>query len=294
MENNVIKQICIVGKNSYIGNHIQEWIEKKEGDAVSIYQLEAQTDEWKTLDYSQFDAIVQVAGIVHRPDVTDWNLYQRVNVDLPVNIAKKAKEQGVKTFVFLSSMAVFGTPKRLAKNVITADTPTSPIGLYGKSKLMAEQELLKLSDGHFNVCIVRPPNVYGKDCRGGYIPGFVKVVKKLPAIPEAYTEVKQSMLYIDNLTEFIRLAIKQNKHGIFMPQDDKAVSAVDITTAIAKGLGKKPKTSKLLGWCVRLANFVPLIQKAHGGVEYDMQLSRIEGMDYVVVPFNEAMVRTIK
>ena len=101
------------------------------------------------------------------------------------------------------------------------------------------------------------------------------------------------MLYIDNLCEFIRLSIEQKRHGVFMPQDDKAVSAVEITTAIARALDTKPRNSRLLGLAVRLGSLAPLIQKAYGGVEYDMRLSRIEGMDYVVVPFEEAMKRTI-
>lgn len=288
-------KICIIGKNSYIGNHIDEWLAKY---GHEVFQLDVLTEDWKAFDYSGYDAIVHVAGIVHRPDCKDSDLYRRVNTEMPVAIAEmfkslRSSSSSKGTFVFLSTMAVFGTPKRLGKNVIKADTPMSPMGLYGQSKAAAEDQLLKLQDDYFDVVVVRPPNVYGKDCRGGYIPGFVNVVKKLPVIPAAYTDVKQSMLYIDNLCEFIRLAIEQNRHGVFMPQDDKAVSAVDITSAIARGLGRKPHTSRLLGLIVRLCCFVPLIQKAYGGVEYDMSLSRIEGMVYVVVPFEEAMKRTI-
>lgn len=289
-------KICIIGKNSYIGSHIDEWL-KKYGHEV--FQLDVLTEDWKAFDYSSYDAIVHVAGIVHRPDCKDAGLYRRVNTEMPAAIAEKYKSSrslnnSKTTFVFLSTMAVFGTPKRLGKNVITADTPISPMDLYGQSKAAAEEQLLRLQDGRFDVVVVRPPNVYGKDCRGGYIPGFVKVVKYLPVIPAAYADVKQSMLYIDNLCEFIRLAIEQKRQGVFMPQDEKAVSAVEITSAIARGLGKKPRISRLLGWVVRLFSFVPLIQKAYGGVEYDKSLSCIDGMDYVVVPFEEAMKRTIK
>lgn len=288
-------KILIIGKNSYIGSHIDEWLTKY---GYEVLQLDVLTEDWMAFDYSGYDAVVHVAGIVHRPDCKDAELYKHVNTEMPAAIAEKFKfsrrSSGSKgTFVFLSTMAVFGTPKRLAKNVITANTPKLPMGLYGQSKAAAEDELNKLQDDYFDVVVVRPPNVYGKNCRGGYIPGFVNVVKKLPVIPAAYTNVKQSMIYIDNLCEFIRLAILQKRHGVFMPQDDKAVSAVEITSAIARGLGRKPCASRLLGFAVRLGSFVPLIQKAYGGVEYDMSLSRIEGMDYVVVPFEEAMKRTI-
>lgn len=285
-------KILIIGKNSYIGNHIDEWLTN---NGHEVFQLDVLNEDWRSFDYSVYDVIVHVAAIVHRPDCKDADLYRRVNTEMPVSIAEKFKgsRSSKATFVFLSTMSVFGTPKRLGKNVITSDNTVSPIGLYAQSKAAAEEQLLRLQDTCFDVVVVRPPNVYGKNCRGGYIPGFLKVVKKLPVIPAAYTEVKQSMLYIDNLCEFIRLAIEQKRHGVFMPQDDKAVSAVDITSAIAVGLGKKPRTSRLLGLFVRLCSFIPLIQKAYGGIEYDMCLSHIDGLDYVVVPFKEAMKRTV-
>ncbi len=285
-------KICIIGKNSYIGNHVDEWLTK---NGHTVFQLDVLAEDWRAFDFSGFDTIVHVAGIVHQPNCKDEKLYHEVNTVMPTTIAEKFRRSthSKATFVFLSTMAVFGMTKRLGKNVIAADTPMSPMGLYAQSKAAAEEKLLKLQDERFNVVVVRPPNVYGKNCRGNYISGFVKVVKKLPVIPAVYTHVKQSMLYIDNLCEFIRLVIEQKRHGVFMPQDEKPVSAVEITTAIARGLDKKPHTSRLLGLAVRMGSFLPLIQKAYGGVEYDMSLSCIEGMNYVVVPFEEAMKRTI-
>ena len=286
-------KICIIGRNSYIGNHIDEWLTKY---GHEVFQLDVLTEDWKSFDYSGWDTIVHVAGIVHQPNCLDAQLYTQVNTEMPIYIAEKFKKSRTSksAFVFLSTMAVFGVSKRLGRNVIHEDTPTSPTGLYGKSKLGAEEGLLPLQDEQFDVIIVRPPNVYGKGCRGGYIKGFEKVVKKLPMIPSAFTNVKQSVIYIDNLCEFIRLAIDQGRKGIFMPQDNYAVSAVDICTAIAKGIGKKPHISAIFGGVVRLISFIPLIQKAYGGVEYDMKLSQIEGMNYVCVSFEDAMVRTIK
>lgn len=286
-------KICIIGKNSYIGNHIDEWLTRH---GHEVYQLDVLNQDWETFNYSLYDVVIQVAGIVHRPDCTDAELYKRVNTDMPVKIARLFKKDisAHKTFVFLSTMAVYGVSKRLAKNVVNTDTPTTPFGLYGKSKKAAEEGLLKLQDPHFDVVIIRPPNVYGKGCKGGYIPGFLKVVKKLPVIPEAYTDIKQSMLYIDNLCELVRQLIENNKKGIFMPQDDKPVSAIDIVRAISLGIGKNAKTSKILGLAVRLFSFMPVIKKAYGGIEYSQSLSEISGINYRVVPFEEAMKRTIE
>ena len=286
-------RICIIGKNSYIGNHIDQWLSLY---GHNVFQLDVLSEDWSTYDYSSYDVVVHVAGIVHQPNCQDAILYTKVNTEMPIYIAEKYKKSRASksVFVFLSTMAVFGVSKRLKRNVINEDTPTSPAGLYGKSKLEAEEGLLPFQDDNFDVIIVRPPNVYGRGCRGGYVKGFERVVKRLPIIPSAFTNVKQSVLYIDNLCEFIRLAIEQKRSGIFMPQDNCAVSAVDICKAIAKGIGKKPRTSAVLGLAVRLFCFLPLIQKAYGGVEYDIKLSQIEGMNYICVPFEEAMIRTVE
>lgn len=282
--------VLIIGKNSYIGNHIDEWMTKF---GHQVEQLDVLADEWKSFDYSSFETIVHVAGIVHQPKCQDWGLYKRVNTDMPIAIAKMAKEQGVKQYVFFSTMGVYGVGKKLTPNIIDEKTPLLADGMYGRSKLMAEEGLMKLQDETFKVVCVRPPSVYGKGCKGDYITGFVNLVKKLPVIPRAYENVKQSFIYIDNLSEFVRLVIANKLQGAFCPQDDKSVSANELLCAIAKGLGKTHRSSSLLGFGVRLLSFLPIIKKGFGGVEYSKSLSTIKGLDYVVVSFEEGIKRTV-
>ena len=162
-------KILIIGKDSYIGNHVDLWLSKY---GHEVKQLDVLTDEWKTFDYSPYDAIVHVAGIVHRPDCYDWELYKRVNTDMPIAIATMAKAQGVKQYVFFSTMGVYGLGKKLSPNIVDEATPLKEDGMYGHSKLMAEEGLRALEDADFCVTCVRPPSVYGKGCRGGYISGF--------------------------------------------------------------------------------------------------------------------------
>ena len=283
-------RILIIGKNSYIGNHIDLWLS---GHGHEVTQLDVLTDEWKTYDYAGYDAIVHVAGIVHRPDCNDWELYKRVNADMPISIAQMAKSQGVKQYVFFSTMGVYGYDKKLVPNIVDTDTPLLAEDMYGKSKLMAEEGLMKLQDESFNVVCVRPPSVYGKGCRGGYITGFTAIARRLPVIPRAYEHVKQSFIYIDNLSEFVRLAIEKRLSGAFCPQDDKAVSANELLETISKGIGKSYRSSRFLGLGVRLLSFLPLVNKAYGGIEYSKALSTIEGVNYIIVPFDEGMRRTV-
>ena len=283
-------KVLIIGKDSYIGNHIDEWLSKH---GHQVKQLDVLNDEWKTYDYSLYDAIVHVAGIVHQPNCQDWDLYKSVNTDMPIAIATIAKEQGVKQYVFFSTMGVYGVGKKLSPNVIDANTPLHADGMYGKSKLMAEEGLNALQDESFNIAIVRPPSVYGKGCKGGYISGFTSIAQKLLIIPCAYENVKQSFIYIDNLSELVRQLIERKLHGVFCPQDDKAVSANELLRVISESIGKKYRSSWLLGLGVRFLAIMPIVNKAYGGVEYSKELSSINGVDYVIVPFEEGMRRTV-
>lgn len=285
-----MKRVLIIGKDSYIGTHIQDWLMQW---GCCVEQLDVLHSDWKCYDYSSYDVIVSVAAIVHRPDCNDWKLYQKVNVDMPVGIAEKAKSQGVKMFIFLSSMAVYGVEKDLKRTVIDKKTPLHPKTMYGRSKLLAEEHLNRLQDADFDVIIVRPPNVYGKGCRGRYIEGFATITRMLPIIPMAYSNVKQSMLYIDNLSEFIKQAIELKLHGVFSLQDEISVSANEIFTIMANSFGKKIILSKFLGCFVYLFHFIPLVRKVFGGVEYDTSLSNIKNVNYVVVPFSEGIRRTV-
>lgn len=285
-------KILIIGKNSYIGNHIDEWLTKY---GHEVAQLDLLTEDWKNYDYSSFNAIVHVAGIVHRPDCKDWKLYKRVNTDIPEKIATMAKEQGVKQYIYFSTMGVYQANKKLGASVVDETTPllSNSSSFYGMSKLMAEEALTKLQEEGFSVAFVRPPSVYGKGCKGGYITGFKKIAQMLPVIPRAYENACQSFIYIDNLSECVRLIVENHLGGVFCPQDDEIPNANRLLEVICKGIGKTYRSSRLLGICLQLLSFIPLVKKAYGGIEYSRTLSDIPELDYVVVSFEEGMRRTV-
>lgn len=284
--------VLIIGKNSYIGNHIDDWLTQF---GHNTEQLDVLTDTWQSFDYSSFDVLVHVAGIVHQPQCTDWNLYKKVNTDMPFEIAQKAKAQGVRQFVYFSTMGVYKVSKELFPSIVDENTQLLEDGnsMYGKSKLLAERKLNTLHDDTFNVSIVRPPSVYGKDCKGGYISGFTKIAKMMPIIPRAYENVRQSFIYIDNLSECVRIIIENKLTGVFCPQDDETPNANRLLSVIRYSLGKKYYSSKILGFFLKAFCFISLVKKAYGGIEYDRSLSNIPGFDYIIVPFEEGIKRTI-
>ena len=283
-------RILIIGKNSYIGNHIDGWLVKY---GYVVDQLDVINEDWRNFDYSKYESIVHVAGIVHQPKCDDWNLYKKVNAEMPIAIAEIAKHQGVKQYIFFSTMGVYGVDKKLVQNVINNTTPLTPIGMYGKSKLIAEEGLHKLNDSSFKVACVRPPSVYGKDCKGNYISGFVSIVRWIPVIPIAYEHVKQSFIYIDNLAELIRLIVENHLDGTFCPQDDRSVSANELFQNIALNIGKRYVTSKFFGTLLRLLKFLPIVRKVYGGIEYSSELSNCDNLKYVIVSFEDGIKCTV-
>lgn len=284
-------KIIITGKDSYIGNHICDLL-LDNGHHVDI--LDMLSDRWKDFDFAGYDAVVHVAAIVHDDaKISSEDLFYKVNTELPFQVASLAKENGIKSFVFLSTMAVYGCDKALPLgNVITKDTELKPVSLYGKTKLLAEEKLLTLNDSDFKVALVRPPNVYGKNCKGNYIGIFHKIVSKLPVFPKAFLSSRQSMLYIDNLSELIRLIIENRSFGVFTPQDDVIPSTCELVEAMSKAINKKIKMSRMLGALIKPLKFIGLINKLYGGVYYCNEISDCFDNTYQIVSFEDGIKRT--
>jgi len=159
-----MKKILITGANSYIGVSFERYMNQF-ADAYRVDTLDVISDAWKQADMSGYDVVFHVAGIAHRKETAEnADLYYRVNRDLAVAIARKAKAEGVGQFVFMSTMSVYG----MDAGVITPTTSTTPVTHYGKSKLEAETAISGLQDDNFAVTVLRPPMVYGKGCKGNF------------------------------------------------------------------------------------------------------------------------------
>ena len=282
-----MKHILITGKDSYIGSSFERWMSQWQND-YQIDTLDTKGD-WQTHDFSPYDVVFHVAGIAHVDAKADMEtLYYQVNRDLTIEAAKKAKAEGVKQFIFMSSIIVYGDSSKLGeKRVITKDTIPTPTNFYGNSKLQAEQGILSLQDEHFNVVILRPPMIYGKGSKGNY-PKLARLAQKTPIFPDIENE--RSMLYIENLCAFIRLMIDNETRGIFFPQNKEYVKTTELVKTIAEVYGKKMRLTKVFNPLIRWGSKkVSTINKVFGSLVYEKEMSNYKNCEYSVVNFEESI-----
>lgn len=244
---------------------------------------------WKELDFSVYDSVVHVAGIAHvSTDPKMEEKYYKINRDLTIEVAEKTKVEGVKQFIFLSSIIVYG--ENIANNgVIDKNTVPQPSNFYGNSKLQAEKGIEPLNSADFKVAIIRPPMIYGKDSKGNY-PKLAKAARKLPIFPNIYNQ--RSMLHIDNLSEFLRLMIDNEENGLFFPQNKEYVKTSEMVKVIAEVHGKKIKLVKLFNPVLYLMRKRKgIVNKVFGDLVYGRELSEYKE-DYRIRDLSESIKAT--
>lgn len=271
-----MKKVLITGANSYIGTSVEKYITEHYPDECRFDTVNMCSDDWREKDFSGYDVVFHVAGIAHSDNgkisEEKAKLYYSVNTDLAVATANKAKADGIKQFIYMSSAIVYGESSKVGKTkMITRDMPVSPANAYGDSKVQAEKGIVPLEDDNFKVCVLRPPMIYGKGCKGNY-QTLRKFALKLKFFP--YVKNERSMLYIENFCEFVRLMILNEESGIFYPQNSEYTNTSEMVKMIAATNGRKLHLVHGFGWAVKfLGLFTGLVKKAFGSLTYDKEMS---------------------
>lgn len=299
-----MKRILITGKNSYIGTSLEKYLQdynvlKKNQEYLSV-SISQRDSSWEEHDFSVYDAILDVTGIAHvdtaKVSENEKKRYYEINCDLALSTAKKAKAEGVKQFIYLSSIIVYGDSAPVGKTKhVTLETQPAPEGFYGESKLQAEKQLQLLAESDFQVAILRLPFVYGAGCKGNYRV-LRKLAMRLPIFPTIRNH--RSMIYIENLCEFIRMLVDSGKGGLWFPQNTEYGDTCEIVRSIAGAHQKRVWRCNWLNPMVRLMSKCPgrlgkLTNKAFGSITYDFSMSR-EPEGYCLFQLNDSIVRTEK
>lgn len=286
-----MRKILITGANSFIGTSFENYIRNHYFDDYAIDTVDMIDGSWREKSFSGYDSVFHVAGIAHSDNgkisKEKEKLYYAVNTDLTVEAAKKAKADGVKQFIFMSSAIVYGDSAPIGKTkIITKETPVSPANCYGDSKVQAENGILLLSDEHFKVVVLRPPMIYGKGSKGNY-PLLAKIALTMPVFP--YVKNERSMLYIENLCEFVRLMVENGESGIFFPQNNEYSNTSELVKMIAAAHGKKLKLIGGFAWALKiLSHLTGLVNKAFGSLCYEMSISEYK-VPYRILSLEESV-----
>lgn len=260
-----MKKILITGANSYIGMSFENYIKENFATDYVVDTVDMIDGSWRNKDFSVYDTIYHVAGIAHKKETKEnAHLYYEVNEHLAVAVAEKAKNEGVKQFIILSTMSVYG----LVVGHITKETKPAPVNNYGKAKYNADLKIEKLDCPTFKVAILRPPMIYGKGCKGNY-QTLRKFALKSPIFPNYKNQ--RSMLYVGNLSVFVKNLIDEEKSGLFFPQDAEYVCTADMVKKIAEHNGKSIKLTRVFNWAVKLGLKVRIniIRKVFGSLVYE-------------------------
>lgn len=293
-----MKKVLITGADSYIGMSFEKYVKDHYSSELSIDTVDMIDGSWRKKDFSPYAIVYHVAGIAHADvgnvDEATKKKYYAINTDLAIETCKKAKEAGVKQFVFMSSAIVYGDSAPYGKQKrITKDTEPSPANFYGDSKWQADKGVRELENENFTVTVLRPPMIYGKGSKGNY-PTLSMMAKKLPIFPDVKNE--RSMLYIENLCEFLCQVMIRGEGGVFWPQNAEYTRTSDMVRMIAEVSGHKIRVSKAWNWVVDLAIKIPgkpagLANKAFGNMSYDQAMSKYD-FEYQIVDLKESIKRT--
>lgn len=251
--------ILILGSDSFIAQKfISQYSDKY--CIANISRVKTDTaDEYIITDFSEvsidfFDTVEVVlnfAAIVHRPDIKDEKIYDEVNHQLAILNAQKAKQAGVKLFIQMSTIAVYGNASD-----ISIDTPCSPQNAYGRSKLKADEELLAMQDDIFKVAIIRPPMVYG----GGKAPGnmmrLIGLADKRIPLPFKGIDNSRDFINVNNLIQYLYIVAEKQLSGIHLISDQEPVSTEYLLSTISKYLGKKVPLIKIPEWFLKLLRLI--------------------------------------
>lgn len=300
IDKKIYKKILITGEGSYVGESFKEYAEEHYKENFAIDTIDMIGDSWREKNFSGYDIVYHVAGIAHA-DVGNVSeeikeKYYQVNTDLAIEVAKKAKDEGVKEFIFMSSMIIYGDSAPYGKKkIIDEKTVPVPANFYGDSKLQADVAIRDLANDTFKVIVLRPPMIYGEGCKGNY-QTLVKLAKWLPIFPNVDNE--RSVLYIGNLCELLcqvmLINLKQNA-SILMPQNIEWEKTSKMVSQLANKEKHKLKTTKILNPYIYLGSkfrgkIGKIINKAFGNFCYSHKVSKYEGINYFINQDKETML----
>ncbi len=272
------KVILIIGGSSFVANsfiryHKGNYSIQTVSRTKTEYHNEVIITDFGDIPNDLFekaDIVINCAAVVHQQKSTPTETYHQINYELALSLGRKAKASGVKFFVQLSSISVYG-----GYSFIDESTIEKPSNDYGKSKLLADKHLLKLASNNFVIIIMRAPMVYGGIGAKGNMIRLVHLVNKGFPLPFKNALNKRTFIHIRNLIGYIEAAILNKQTNIYLVGDSKSTSTKDLVELIANKLNTKLKLITFPNWIVSLLIKIKpnIFEKLYGTLIVDTKFS---------------------
>ena len=284
-------KILVTGASGFLGKSLCEELTSKKLDFVPIYRknhsptenclyienLNSQTN-WtdKLIDV---DFVVHCAARVHimkESESDPLSLFREVNVDGTLNLAKQAAANGIKRFIFISSIKVNGEGTLINKPFRPEDE-IAPKDPYGISKAEAEKGLKQLAkETGMEVVIIRPPLVYGSGVKANFAAIMKLTSLGIPLPFGKLTQNKRSMVYVKNLVDLIITCLFHPNAAdeTFLVSDNDDLSTARMVNELSIALSTKgwmlPVPSKLFEIFGRLIGKSDVIDRLCGSLQVDI------------------------
>ncbi|TPX27628.1 UDP-glucose 4-epimerase family protein [Cylindrospermopsis raciborskii] len=204
---------------------------------------------------SQVDCIIHLAARVHQMKDNAANplsAFRLINTEATYQLARAVAEQGVKRFIYLSSIKVNGE-ETTEYHPFTAEDIPAPRDPYGISKAEAEIQLKNISsETGLEVVIIRPPLVYGSGVKGNFLSMMQWLDKGFP-LPLGAIYNRRSLVSLPNLVSLITTCIHHPAaaNQTFLVSDNADISTTDLIRQMAHSLGKKPLLIPVPTYCLK-------------------------------------------
>ncbi len=285
-------KVLITGANGFVGHHLCRYLKTLKISYKAGVRKALNSEEFSYGDLTLIknwspllqdcDSVVHLAARVHVMQEDQENplaSYRKVNTDSTMALAEAAKENGIKKFIYLSSIKVHG--KNTEENTpFKLDDRVHPLDPYSISKFETENKLFKLHEpGVFEVIVIRPPLVYGPEVKGN-LKNLMQVVRWPVPLPFASVNNQRSLVSVYNLCDLIATCLKvpQASGKVFLVSDDRDLSLKELVQKFALVQKRRsflfPFPVSLLFLIARVLNRYDYAQRLLGNLQVDISQTK--------------------
>jgi len=249
--------ILLTGSSGFIGSNLSKELDKRK---IRYLPASRRKDHLNKKNFYQnpdidgsnnwTDALKGCSSVIHTAarvhimkDSSKDPLFEfrKVNVVGSINLARQSIEEGIKKFIYLSTIKVNGDDTEIGKPFFYND-PNLPSDSYAISKFEAEQELKILcKNSNMDLIIVRPPLVYGPGVKGNFNLLMKAIALHIP-LPLKGIDNRRSLISIYNLNDFLIkcLNFEGSLNETFLISDDEDLSTSELISKICFYMKKSP------------------------------------------------------